>query len=37
MWWHIVIAGIVFSTIITVIGVSITNEYDAPPAPPMPA
>ncbi|KAL7308632.1 hypothetical protein PS15m_011815 [Mucor circinelloides] len=37
MWWHIVIAGIVFSSVVTILGVSITNEYDAPPAPPMPA
>ncbi|GAN03825.1 hypothetical protein MAM1_0049c03280 [Mucor ambiguus] len=37
MWWHIVIAGIVFSTLVTILGVAITNEYDVPPEPPMPA
>ncbi|CEP10558.1 hypothetical protein [Parasitella parasitica] len=36
MWWHIIIAGIIFSAVVTIIGVSITNEYDVPPAPPMP-
>lgn len=34
MFFHTIIAGILFSTVVTVLGVSITNEYDQIPGEP---